>query len=160
MDYTSIQRDVYNAIKEAGTSATINIATKGTYSPVLDTYSTNATNYSSYVLVTKSDDSDSGLSSGIGKKIGDNVIKTEDKLFVFPAYLLPRLDAFLQNVNISIISNGKNWRIQALNVLEPGGVALMYKANVKLGETTSYVYAGWEVGNTLMWDGSSEVLWA
>jgi hypothetical protein len=121
MDYTSIQLDAYNAIKDAGATLSLKVSTLGTYNPATDTFSTLSTYYHTF-----------GVSKDYKQEEVDNTqVKYGDKRYIVPAYGLPRFDQYVNTNTVNIELNGQVLPVFRVKTLEPGGVALLYYFQVR-----------------------------
>jgi hypothetical protein len=128
MDYSTIQSDAYDQIAENGVAMVLKVTTMGTYSAASDSFATHATSYSIYGLP----------SAPTGEKNSSWMQQVEvgDKLFLVPGIdssgvSLPRLDEMGDTRRFEIQYRTKTWVPVSMNVVEPGGIVLLYKIQAR-----------------------------
>ena len=122
MDYTSIVLSAYNAIKDYGSAATIQVSTKATYNPSTDAHASAATNYPTYALIRNYTENEVNRT---------DLIKAGDKEMIIPAYGLPRLDTQPGKIHIRVYQGGRTWQTINVKTVEPGGTAILFKLQAR-----------------------------
>lgn len=116
MDWTSLQTNIYNAIAADGVAATIVYSTLGTYTSTTDSYEQHNVEYPTYALIGQVKSWDNGVQ-----------VWSQEKVLTIPAKDLPRLDRVGNEAKFYITIATRIFTPGQVLVVEPAGVALMFK---------------------------------
>jgi hypothetical protein len=129
-DWAAEQLDAYNDIKDEGVAIRIVKTTAGTYHPVTDAVSGGGTTgYATYAINTKFKDSyDSEVHMN---ESNETPVKRGDRMLLIPAYGLPDLSNAGSLDDYEIQYGGYNNNFVFTESIEPGGVAILFKAAIR-----------------------------